>query len=600
MRNRNAFDVKILSHFNTCARRTAGNIMRGHIMRVIAPRFVSAQPLWRTARRLAARLPALVAAGLCHAQQDNDTPALPLPENPGLPPALQDSPNPLLFFDPQAPPPAAGEMSTADENALPPLSLWMPGETPPPEPAEPEPTPAQRELIALARRVAGSVVSLRVWDEFGGLLTAGVGCFVSGDGLILTDASLLHPEIAGRIDYITTTAADGTNHRITGYYTCDLQTGVALLQGDGPPPPALPLRTGHDFSQPSPCRVVALSEKRGLLIADATVAFDDTLAGQGWLTLRGEDSPGGVGSPVLAADGAVIGVVAMKTPLKSWMNFALPCDQAAYETGKKRPPLKPLSQLPQTPRLDQVARDPLFLTAFSQVQTRAMSAATRSLLRLTKRYPRSAECWALLGLSAGYLGATPDALGCQRRALALDPQAGLHWHQMAMAQIRTRAAGGTETSSEAEEYEALAQAVERSPNDRVSWLLLATHHLKSGRLREADDCLRRLTFLAPSYAQGYYLLASVKARLSDPTAAAEAIARCLEINDSQPNAWFFQGLIHDKLGDPKKAAESYRKATRLQPDHPHAWKSLAYALKKQGRQTEAAQAYRQHRLRVLQ
>lgn len=561
-----------------------------------------ARRIARLARTLACAAVAL--ACLQAAEPKDEPPDLPLPLDPGLPPALTDSPNPLLFFDPNAPRPAPGVLSEAAEDGLPMLSPFMPGETPPEPPPqlpsqEQELTPAQRELIALAQRVAASVVSIRVWDEFGGLLASGVGCFVSSDGLILTDASLLHPEIAERIDYITTTAANGTNHRITGFYTCDLRSGVALLQGDGPPPPALTLRTDHDFTKPAPCRVVALSDKRGLLIADASVAFDDTLAGQGWLALQGEDSPGGVGSPVLDSEGAVIGVVAMKTPLKNWMNFALPADMAAYETERKRPPLKPLKELPRAPRLDQVARDPEFITAYNQIQNRAMSAATRTLLRLTRRYPRSAECWALLGLSAGYLGATPDALACQRRAVALDPRAGLHWHQMAVAQIRSRAAGDTRNPSQAEEYEALTQAVEHSPNDRVSWLLLATHHIKAGKLEEADECLRRLTFLAPAYAQGFYLLAYVKTRLGDPAAAGEAIARCLRLNDSLPNAWYFQGLIQDKLNEPKKAAEAYRKTVRLSPDHPHAWMNLAYALKKQGRPTEAAQAYAQHRLRVL-
>ncbi len=556
---------------------------------------------WRCWRPVALAL-ALVGSGLAGAD-DRAGPDLPLPEHPGLPPALLDSPNPLLFFDPNAPPPEAGVMSEAAEDGLPMLSPFMPGETPPerPQPAveRTELTPAQKELIELAQQVAGSVVSIRAWDEFGGLLSAGVGCFVSGDGLILTDASLLHPEIAERIDYVTTTAADGTNHRITGFYVCDLRSGVALLQGDGPPAAALRLRADHDFTQPAPCRVVALSDKRGLLIADAMVAFDDTLAGQGWLTLQGEDSPGGVGSPVLAADGSVIGVVAMKTPLKNWMNFALPAAMAAYETERKRPSLKPLKELPRTPRLDQVARDPEFASAFNQIQSRAMSAATRTLLRLTRRYPRSAECWALLGISAGYLGATPDALACQRRAVALDPRAGLHWHQLAVAQIRSRGAGDTRRPSEAEEYEALSQAVEHSPNDRMSWLLLATHHLRTGKLDEADECLRRLTFLAPTYAQGFYLLAYVKTKQGDAAAAAAAIKRCLQINGSQANAWYFQGLIQDKLGDLKMAAEAYRKTVRLSPQHPQAWMNLAYTLKRQGRSTEAAQAYEQHRLRVM-
>lgn len=524
------------------------------------------------------------------------SPPLPLPVPGDVTPEALDSPNPLLFFDPSRPP-SAEHLNQATDATLQPLSPFMPGETPPslPQPPPANLTPAQRELMALAQKVAGSVVSVRAWDEFGGLLTAGVGSFVSEDGLILTDSSLLHPEIADQIDYITTTAANGTNHRVTGFYVADLRTGVALLQSDGPAPTPLQFRTEYDFAKPTSCRVVALSDKRGLLIADAQVTWDDTLAGQGWLSLRGEDSPGGVGSPVLAADGSIIGIVAMKTPLKSWMNFALPADLAAFEMQKKRSPLRPLSALPKSPKRAEIAKDQEFISAFSQIQSRSMTAATRTLLRLTKKYPRSAECWALLGISAGYVGATPDALSCQRRAVALDPQSGFYWHQMAMAQIRSRSAGDTVNPVEAEEYEALIKATDANANDRVSWLLLAGHHIKAGRLEEAEAALKRLTFLAPTYAQGFYMMGYVKSRSNDYPGAIAAIKRCLEINKQQSAAWYLLGLLHDKQGEFGEAAKAFRTATRIKPDHPQAWLNLANTLKKMGRQTEATQAYREHR-----
>ena len=546
--------------------------------------------------RIAALLFQFWVLPLC-AQSEATAPALPLPVIP-LPSGIDDTPNPLLDFNPSEAARRALRTEASDDQ-LQPLSPFMPGETPPEAPPIPL-TEAQKKLVALAEKVAGSVVSIRVWDQFGGLLSSGVGSFVSEDGLILTDASLLHPEIAERIDYITTTAANGTNHRITGFYSADLRTGVALLQSDGPTPMALALRTEVDFSKARPCRVVALSDKRGLLIADAEVSFDDTLAGQGWLMLRGEDSPGGVGSPVLSEEGEIIGVVSMKTPIDSWMNFALPAEWAAFEVQRKRPALKTLKELPRTPRLAQVAADPDFILAFQQIQSRSMSAATRTLLRLTKRYPRSAECWALLGLSAGYQGATPDALTCQRRAVALDPQSGLHWHQMAVAQLRSRtAAGESPAATSAEEYQALVNATQENPNDRISWLLLATHHIRAGRLQEAEEALRRLAFLAPNYAQGFYLLAYVKSRRKDSPSAVEALNRCLQINDRQPDAWFFLGLVQDSLDQPKQAANAYRKALRDSPNHPQAWLNLARSLKKANLLTEANQAFREHQKRVL-
>lgn len=547
----------------------------------------------------------VVSASLCTATLPvpvvAQTPAppvqLPLPDAPGLPPGLDNSPNPLLDVKNRS-----QNADSADAN-LQPLSPFMPGEQVPTLPQEPPATPltpTQKELMALAQKVAGSIISLRVWDEFGGLLTSGVGCFVSSDGLILTDANLLHPEIADRIDYITTTAANGTNHRVTGFYVADLTSGVALLQSDGPPAAPLELKTEVDFSKPLPCRVVALSDKRGLLIADAEVSLDDTLAGQGWLTLRGDDSPGGIGSPVLSSDGSVIGVVAMKTSLESWMNFALPASQAAFETQRKRPKLKLLSELPQSPKVNDVVNDPDFTNAFTFLSENNPTRATRLLLKLTKRYPRSAECWALLGLASSSLGANPDALSCQRRSVALDPASGLYWHQMAQGQNRAKSTDKSVITLDQEEYQALVQATYLDPTDRVSWLLLGTQHLKAGRLQEADEALERLTFLAPSYSQGFYLSAVAKSRLADYPAALSALDRCLQINSRLDNAWFFLGLIQDKIGDYPKAALAFQKAVRVNPDHPNAWLNLAHALRKAKRPTEASQAFREHQKRTEQ
>lgn len=573
--------MKILSQFDGCF----GPLFA----RCLLPVFT-----WPPVHRLACSiLPVLTACALFPHSGFSQSPAAE-PALPALPFGIDNTPNPLLDFNKAD---AAARIDASDA-LLPPLSPFMPGETPPP-PA-PAPSAAQQALVALAEKVASAVVSIRVWDQFGGLLSSGVGSFVSSDGLILTDASLLHPDFASRIDYITTTAANGTNHRITGFYTADLRTGVALLQGDGPPPVALELDPEADFSKPRSCRVVALSDKRGLLIADAEAAWDDTLPGQGWLTLRGEDSPGGVGSPVLDDSGHIIGVVAMKTPIDSWMNFALPAGMASYETQKKRPPLKELSELPKSPTLAQVSTDADFVTAYQQLQSRSMGPATRTLLRLTKRYPRSPECWALLGISAGYVGATPDALACQRRAVALNPDSGLHWHQMAIASLRNRtAAGQSPTTDTPEEYQALLNATRENPNDRLSWLMLATHHIRADRLAEAEESLRRLTLLAPTYARGFYLLAYIQSRRQQADAAVLALERCLEINRRQPAAWYFLGLILEKQGTPLKAVDAFRQTVRFEPNHPHAWLNLARSLKLANRPSEAAKAFSEHQKRAL-
>ena len=512
-----------------------------------------------------------------------------LPEQPGFPVDVNNYENPLLLFQGEK-----RDLPMADEEnleLLPPVSPYLPGEELPQGNPEKPLTPQELELRALGMKVAASVVSLRVWDEFGNQLSAGVGCFVTADGIILTDTGLLHPEIAEKVDYMTVTGADGTNHKISGFYVADLVTGVTLLQSEAKTSTPLELAPDTNFTEERPCHVLAVSEKRGLVLADAKVQMDSALTGLGWLNLRGTDSPGAVGSPVLSQNGRVMAIVGMKVPLQSWMNFALPCDAAAFELRKKRAPLQPLSKLPQSPKLREVANDPEFVAAFATLQQKRVESAMRKLVQLTRKYPRSAECWALLGLSATYLGASPEALNCQRKAVALDPKAGLYWHQLAFAKMRENAGGLPDTS---EDREALQLAVEQRPNDQLAWLLLASREVRDGNLGAADDALRRVTLLAPDYAQAHYLQAYVRGRLKDYEGAQAAISQSLKLNAGYSEAWYYQGLLFDKKENYDEAAKAYRNTVRLRPTHPHAWMNLAHTYKKQGKQTEAREAILQH------
>lgn len=517
-----------------------------------------------------------------------------LPQNAGFPVDVNNYENPLLLFQGEK-----RDLPMADEEnleLLPPISPYLPGEQAPAGTPDKPLTPEELELRSLGAKVAASVVGIRVWDEFGNQISSGVGCFVTKDGVILTDTGLLHPEIAEKVDYITTTGADGTNHKVAGFYLADLVTGVTLLQSETRDTTPLELAPDTDFAQERACHVLAVSEKRGLVLADAKVQMDPALTGLGWLNLKGTDSPGAVGSPVLSKAGRVMAVVGMKVPLQSWMNFALPCDAAAFELRKNRAPMQPLSKLPQSPKLREVANDPEFVAAFATLQQKRVESAMRKLVQLTRKYPRSAECWALLGLSATYLGASPEALNCQRKAVALDPKAGLYWHQLAFAKLR-ESPGGLPDSTE--DREALELAVEQRPNDQLAWLLLASRHVRDGDLGKADDALRRVTLLAPGYAQAHYLQAYVRGRLKDYDGAQAAISQSLKLNAGYSEAWYYQGLLFDKQNDPGEATKAYRNTVRLRPTHPQAWINLAYAYKKMGRETEAREAFKEHQKRTM-
>lgn len=513
---------------------------------------------------------------------------LELPTNDGAPIAVDEYENPLLLFQGESKGlPVADELNP---DLLPPLAPLVPGR--PADPPSPTPpTDEERRLMALGAKVAASVIGVRVWDEFGAELASGIGTFVSEDGVVLTDAGLLHPEWASKIDYITLTAADGSTAKALGFYSCNLATGVALLQSDRKFTEPAALHPGADFSSEQPCMVLAISERRGLVLADAQARQDPSVTGLGWLNLQGSDSPGAVGSPVVDMQGRVVAMVGMKVPLKSWMNFALPIDQAAFEVSKKRGAYLPLDKLPTTPQLADVVKSPKFLDAFETLQRKRLEQALKKWIALTSEFPRSAECWALLGLCASYMNAAPEALNCQRKAVALDPKSGLYWHQLALAKLREQGAEGAESI---EDREALELAVQQRPDDRLALLLLASRYVRDGDYGLADDTLKRLTLMAPNYAQGFYLLAYVRGKLRDYAGAEAAIERSLKLDPGSAEAWYYRGLVHDWKGDYLDAAEAFKKATRYRPTHPQAWLNLAHAYRKAGRSTEAREAFITH------
>ncbi len=524
-------------------------------------------------------------------KRTSPAPVLDLPDDTGFPTMEEvgEYENPLLLFrgSPQGLPMQDELDPGRPPDLLPPLA-------PLPTPAK-SMTPEELKLLALGQKVVASVVSIRVWDEFGGQLAHGVGCFVSADGVVLTDTGLVHPEIAGKIDHVTITTADGTNQPVQGFYLADLTSGVTLLQAESRASTPLRLLAEVDLARETACHVVAVSEKRGLVLASARIQKDSSITALGWHSLRGDESPGAVGSPVLDAAGNVIAIVGMKVPLKSWMNFALKSDQAAFEIQRRRAALQPLTNLPKAPTLVSVARSTEFLDAFQTLQARRVDSALSKLIRLTTKYPRSAECWALLGLAASYMGGASEAVNCQRKAVALDPKAGLYWHQLAFAKLRDKSAVAPNTT---EDREALELATQQRPDDKLAWLLLASRYVRDGDLGKADDALNRVILLAPDYAQGHYLMAYVRGRLRDYDGAEQYIRRALNLNSRYPEAWYYQGLLFDKRGEHDNAIKAYQTTARLRPSHPQAWLNLAHALKKAGKTTEARQAFQEHQRRT--
>ena len=463
------------------------------------------------------------------------------------------------------------------------------------EPSAPEQSAESNQLMELAMRVAPAVVAMRVWDEFGMELAQGAGFFISPDGTFLTDAGMLHPKFAADVSYITVQTGDGSVYRVDGILHYNINTGIAVLKADAKGTPFLELSDPKPFKGEEPIALVSVSETRGLGMADATASFDDSLSGAGWINISGADSPGAPGSPVFDKRGEVIGLVALHVPLGQWVNFAKPIAPAvSFLRNAAAGSVRPLSTLSEI-KNPKVADSQDLVNAILDMKEGRFKTAAKTLICMTREYPREAAPWALLGLASAQLGAAEEAMRCQQKAAALDPTSGDHWINLASSELVYRAAKDEDGNVDSV-LESLQKASMERPGDPQTWKLLSNHLIKNQDFEAADIALQQLTKLRSNDSDAFYKLGYIRSRAGDLNAAEMALIKSVKIQESD-DAWFLLGLVLSKKQDYKGASEAYRHAAKVNPNHPNAWLNLADAYRKAGKENEAKIAYREHRTR---
>jgi Tfp pilus assembly protein PilF len=446
-------------------------------------------------------------------------------------------------------------------------------------------------ILELALKVAPAVVSLRVWDEFGAEIASGVGVLVSPDGVILTDAELLHPARAAEIDYITVLTGSGLNFRVEEILHHSMTSGIALLGIDSADAPFLELDPDFDFADHPDVTMIGLHPTNGLSLNDATIHAAVAPVASGWLDLTGTDSPGAIGSPVFSPEGRVVALVALHVPLGKWMNLALPITPAAtlLESGSRGAgqSLEAFRRTEYRP----VTNDSRFLTAWEKINARQYMGAESAFLDLTRRYPREAVCWALLALAANENGHSPDAVASARMAVALNPTVGEYWKNFAA--IAGQADSGSALDSDSLR-ESLEAATDDLPRDRRSWLALAEQYVRTLQFDKAERALRQVISIDSDNGHALYLLAYSQGKLGKVSDAQLTVSRAVSVQPKNTECWFLMGLLYTETKQPALAAESFEKVVSLEPRHTTAWINLARAWKAAGNSTKALIAFRNY------
>ena len=140
---------------------------------------------------------------------------------------------------------------------------------------------------------------------------------------------------------------------------------------------------------------------------------------------------------------------------------------------------------------------------------------------------------------------------------------------------------------------AFEAVLRRSPEniDAMGMLGLALGSEPDG-VGDAEALLRRVTELAPDFAEGWVSLAALYLREKQWVKSADAFRTAARLKPDNDMAWAGLGDALAQGGYPEQSVEAYRKTVELNPSNAFAQIGLAHALKAVGQQQQSIAAYR--------
>lgn len=199
--------------------------------------------------------------------------------------------------------------------------------------------------------------------------------------------------------------------------------------------------------------------------------------------------------------------------------------------------------------------DPDLLYYLSRAATLLSS---QSLDRLLSAFPATARGHQALGQNYYVMKMLPEAAKEYEQALALRPD--LPDLRLELGQVY---AAGSEWEKAEEQFR---EETKLQPGNAEAAYRLGEALLQQGKMKEAAEELRRSDLLRPDMPETLYSLGRATA-VSDPSAAAHALGRVLELEKETPlagQAYLVLAGIHRKQGRTEQAAHEMQEYRRIQ------------------------------------
>lgn len=314
---------------------------------------------------------------------------------------------------------------------------------------------ASIDVTSVARKIRQSVVLIIILDEAGHEIGSGTGFVVSEDGKLITNR-----HVAGAGARLLAKAWNGRQYPITGVLAEDPEQDLVMLKIDSASLPALPLGSSERLTADTP--VVVMGNPLGL---DGTATpmrvsgFRDFAGQRRWIELAAlEDTTGGFqqhiihgdglqvttpvtfgssGSPVVNANGEVVGVIAMARGLAQ--SQAVPVEFAKRLLSGNISSSQPKSLTDLTkrgPDQSEFSYDRDLAAATRALKDGDYAEAQRLMKPVVSRFPNSALAYLLLGQAQAGREAYAEATASFERATKLRHDLAPAWYGLAAVYYR--------------------------------------------------------------------------------------------------------------------------------------------------------------------